>query len=441
MDLGRVLEAVGTGERSASFEVFADSLDRHWIEQALAATGTATVRRRKLPAEQVVWIVIGMALFRDRSIQEVVHHLDLVLPGRAATARRASATSSAVVQARDRLGVAPLATLFEQTASRWAGASADAHRWRGLAIYGVDGSALRVPDTPENEAAFGRPGSSRGPAGYPQLRLVALMVLRSHLLAGLNLGPWSVGEATLAEPLWQKLPDHSVTILDRGFLSYALLHRLATSGTERHWLIRAKSNLKWRTVKRLGPNDELVEILVSRQTRRAHPELPDPLQVRAVRYQRQGFRPQTLLTSLLDPVAYPAAEIAELYHERWELELGFDEIKTHTLEREEALRSRAPERVRQEVWGLAIAYNLLRLHMQHVAQRQRLAPSRISFRHTLLLVRNFWQLTAWLASPGNLPRRLEGLHQELALLILPPRRPRRYPRAVKIKMSNYPRSR
>jgi len=441
MDLARVLEAVGTGERSASFEVFADSLDRHWIEQALAATGSATLRRRKLPAEQVVWIVIGMALFRDRSIQEVVHHLDLVLPGRVATTRRASASSSAVVQARDRLGATPLATLFEQTASHWAGASADAHRWRGLAVYGVDGSALRIPDTPENEAAFGRPGTSRGTAGYPQLRLVVLMVLRSHLLAGLKLGPWSVGEATLAEPLWEKLPDRSLTILDRGFLSYALLHRLATSGTERHWLIRAKSNLKWRTLKRLGPNDEIVEILVSRKTRRDHPELPDPLQVRAVRYQRQGFRPQTLLTSLLDPATYPAAEIAELYHERWELELGFDEIKTHTLEREEALRSRAPERVRQEVWGLAVAYNLLRLHMQHVAQREQVAPSRISFRHTLLLVRNFWQLTAWLASPGNLPRRLEGLHQELALLILPPRRPRRYPRAVKIKMSNYPRSR
>jgi hypothetical protein len=194
-------------------------------------------------------------------------------------------------------------------------------------------------------------------------------------------------------------------------------------------------------VKRLGANDELVEILVSRQTRRTHPELPDPLLVRAVRYQRKGFRPQTLLTSLLDPAAYPAAEIAALYHERWELELGFDEIKTHALEREETLRSRAPERIRQEVWGLAIAYNLVRLHMQHVAQRRQLTPSRISFRHTLLLLRGFWQMTAWVALPGNLPRRLEDLHEEIALLVLPPRRPRRYPRAVKIKMSNYPRSR
>lgn len=442
MDLGRALEAVGTGERPASFEVFADSLDPQWIEAALAATGTATVRRRKLPADQVVWIVIGMALLRDRSIQEVVHHLRLVLPGRAPGSRRATATSSAVVQARDRLGVAPLATLFEQTASRWARASADTHRWRGLGVYGVDGSTLRVPDTPENDAAFGRPATGRGgAAGYPQLRLVALMVLRSHLLAGLSLGPYAVGESTLAEALWEKLPDHSLTLLDRGFLHYALLHRLATHGAERHWLIRTKSNLKTRRVKRLGPNDELVEILVSRQTRRTHPELPDPFVVRAVRYRRKGFRPQTLLTSLLDPVAYPAAEIAELYHERWELELGFDEIKTHTLESEETLRSRAPERVRQEVWGLAIAYNLVRLEMQHVAERQRLMPTRISFRHALLLLRNFWQITAWLAAPGNLPRRLEDLHEEVALLVLPPRRPRRYPRAVKIKMSNYPRSR
>lgn len=441
MDVARALEAVGSGERGASFEIFARSLDPQWIEAALAATGSASVRRRKLPAEQVVWIVIGMGLFRDRSIQEVVHHLDLVLPGRAPGARRPAATSSGVVQARDRLGAAPLKALFEQTAARWAGASADAHRWRGLSLYGVDGSALRIPDTPENEAAFGRPGTSRGKAGYPQLRLVALMVLRSHLLAGLALGAWSAGEATLAEPLWAKLPDHSLTILDRGFLAYALLHRLTTSGVERHWLIRAKSNLKWRTLQQRGANDQLVEITVSRQARRTHPDLPETLAVRAIRYQRKGFRPQTLLTSLLDPVTYPAAEVAQLYHERWELELGFDEIKTHALEREETLRCRAPERVLQEVWGLAIAYNLVRLHMQEVARRAGLVPSRISFRHALLLLRGFWLTTAWATAPGNLPRRLDDLHQELALLVIPPRRPRRYPRAVKIKMSSYPRKR
>jgi len=441
MDLGQTLLEVGIGERAESFEHFARAIDPHWVAEALAATGSATVRRRRLPAEQVLWVVIAMGLFRDRSIQAVVHHLDLALPARGSATGRGVVTSSAVVQARDRLGDAPLSALFEQTATRWAGDSADAHRWRGLSVYGVDGSALRVADTPENEQAFGRPGSSRGTAAYPQLRLVALMVLRSHLLAGVSLGPWSNSELTLAEPLWARLPDRSLTILDRGFLSYGLLHHLATSGAERHWLIRAKSNLSWKAVRRLGPKDQIVQVSLSPQSRRADPALPETLEVRAVRYQRKGFRPQTLLTSLRDPQAYPASEIAELYHERWELELGFDEIKTHTLEREETLRSRAPERVRQELWGLAIAYNLVRLHMQHAAQLAAVAPTRISFRLALLLLRGFWQLTAWIAAPGRLPRRLDDLHQEIALLVLPPRRPRRYPRAVKIKMTSYPRSR
>ena len=139
--------------------------------------------------------------------------------------------------------------------------------------------------------------------------------------------------------------------------------------------------------------------------------------MRAIRYQRRGFRAQTLLTSLLDPVAYPAAELVALYHERWELELGFDEVKTHTLEREEALRSKTPARITQEVLGLAIGYNLVRLAMARVAARARVPPVRISFRHALQFIRLFW-LTAWTASPGVLPRRLEALHDELALLIL-----------------------
>ena len=378
-----------------------------------------------------------MGLLRDRSIAEVVHHLHLVLPGVDPPAPP-SMTGSAIVQARDRLGDQPLATLFATTAAHWAAPSADAHRWRGLAVYGVDGSSLRVPDSPENDQAFGRPQSGRGRAGYPQVRIVSLMVLRTHLLAGFALGPWTTGELTLAESLWTHLPEASLTILDRGFVSYRLLHQLQTGGAQRHWLARAKKNLRWRVRRRLGPGDWLIDLPIHRNLRRAHPDLPESLPARAIRYHRRGFRPQTLLTSLLDPTAYPADEIVALYHERWELELGYDELKTHTLERQEALRSRAPERVRQEIWGLAIGYNLVRLEMARVAARAQLPPRRISYRHTLMLIRNFW-LTAWLSPPGVLPRRLAALHDEIALLLLPPRRSeRRFPRAVKIKMSNFP---
>jgi hypothetical protein len=437
MDLAEVLLGVGPGRAEASFALFAQTLDPRWIAEALQATGAAWVRRPTLPAEYVVWLVIGMGLLRDRSIAEVVRHLHLVLPGVDPPAGQ-HVTGGAIVQARDRLGAPPLEALFATTAAQWATASAHEHRWRGLAVYGLDGSQLRVPDSPENDQAFGRPKSGRGRAGYPQVRGVALMVLRSHLLAGLAVGACADGEVTLAASLWPLLPDDSLTIVDRGFLSYRLFHHLQAAGPNRHWLTRAKKTLQWRVRHRLGPNDVLVDLPVHRNLRRAHPELPETLPARAIRYHRRGFRPQTLLTSLLDPVTYPAAEIVALYHERWELEIGFDEIKTHTLEREEALRSRAPERIRQEIWGLALGYNLVRLEMARVAVRADVAPQRISYRHTLMLIRNFW-LAAWLAPPGVLPRRLEALQEELALLLLPPRRSqRRFPRAVKIKMSNYP---
>ncbi len=327
--------------------------------------------------------------------------------------------------------------LFADTADNWATPSAEQHRWRGLAVYGVDGSTLRIPDTEENEAAFGRPGSSRGRAAYPQVRVVALMVLRSHLLAAAEFGASTDSEVKLAERIWPTLPENSVTIVDRGFISYRVFHDIQSGGKERHRLTRSKVNLKPQVVKSLGRGDHLVEIPINRTLRRAHPHLPETLSARAIRYHRRGFRSQTLLTSLLDPNTYPAQEIVALYHERWELEIGFDEIKTHTLEREETLRSRAPERIRQELWGLAIGYNLVRLEMERAAQRIGLPPSRISYRASLMMIRNFW-LAAWQVATGNLPRRLDILHEDVALLVLPPRRARRYPRAVKIKMSNYP---
>ncbi len=435
MDLGQALLAASIAPETG-LDVFSSGLDLDTIRRALEATGTATIRRRKLPAEYAVWTVIGMGLFRDRRIQDVVRHLNLVLPEANKPKGPGRVTGGAIVQARDRLGSEPLAVLFRDTADNWATASAEKHRWRGLAVHGIDGSTLRIPDTEENEAAFGRPSASRGRAAYPQVRAVALMVLRSHLLAAVHFGPCTSAELTLAADLWPLLPDDSITLIDRGFISYKVFHDIQSGGHNRHWLTRAKAKLKTRLIKRLGPGDNLVELPINRNLRRAHPDLPETLQVRAIRYQRRGFRAQTLFTSLLDDSRYPAAEIAELYHERWELELGFDEIKTHTLEREEALRSRAPERVRQELWGLAIGYNLVRREMERAAERIGLPPSRISYRASLLMIRNFW-LAAWQVATGSLPRRLDILHEDLALNVLPPRRQRRYPRAVKIKMSNY----
>src|SRR5205823_7372272 len=285
MEVGEAILALGAGERPASFDQFSAAIDPQWIADALAATDTASVRRRKLPAEHVVWLVIGMGLFRDRSIAQVVHHLDLVVP--TPTGARRRVTNAAIVQARDQLGAAPLAALFTQTAQAWAPPAADTTRWRGLAVYGLDGTTLRVADTPENVAHFGRPGSRHGEgAGYPQLRLAALSVLRHHLLAAAALGPYRTSELTLATTLWGAVPDRALVILDRGFCSYALFHALAEPARQRHWLVRAKTGrtaLKVQVVQRLGPGDHVLDLTPSHGTRTAHRTLPATLRVRAVR--------------------------------------------------------------------------------------------------------------------------------------------------------------
>jgi hypothetical protein len=385
-----------------------------------------------------VWLVLGMALFRDLSITDVIRELELAVPA------ASRVVASAGAQARARLGPEPLRWLFERCGSTWAHASADRLRWRGLAVYGVDGTTVRVPDSEENRAHFGGQdaGEKHGRSGYPLTRMVTLMALRSHLLVGARFGAFAEGELTQARELWPLLPDRSLVIVDRGFLAAGTLIPIAAAGQSRHWLTRAKSNTRYSVVKKLGPGDELVEIEVPTKLRSEHPELPERWAMRAVRYQRKGFQPQTLLTSLLDAKAYPAAELRALYHERWELELGYDDVKTEMLEREETIRSKTPRNVEQELWGLLLAYNLVRREMEQVAQEAGVPPTRVSFIAGLRFVRAALMSFGLTSSPGTLPKRLRHLREDLSHFILPPRRSERaYPRAVKIKMSSYPRKR
>lgn len=365
-------------------EVFRRQIDPMWVEEALEATGTATVRRRRLPAEQVVWLVIGMALLRNEAIERVAAMLGIALPSE----RKPAVAKSALAQARQRLGEDPVAYLFTVTAAVWATRSALTHQWRGLALYGADGTTLRVPDSPENWKAFGGQcgNGTRNGSAYPLVRVLGVMALRSHILTAVRFGDYATGETTLAHEFWRELPDDSLTLVDRAFLVAAELTRLERSGN-RHWMSRAKSTTRLRTIKRLGRNDRLVEIMLSDQTRRAHSDLPAQWTVRAITYQRKGFRPSTLLTSLLDPKAFPADELVEIYHERWELELGYDEIKTHLLAREEAIRSKTPVGVRQEIWGIALAYNLVRVEMERAADQAGIEPTRISFVTALAFIR------------------------------------------------------
>jgi hypothetical protein len=422
-----------------AFKRLVASINPTWIEQALAATGTATVRTRRLPAQQVIWLVLGMALYRHRPIDELVHRLDLVLPG---VDDEVSVAKSAVAQARARLGDEPLRWLFERCSTKWATESAARHAWRGLALYGVDGTTVRVPDSTANRAHFGGQDASaaRGASGYPLARVVTLMALRSHLLLAARFGPYD-SELGYAKDLWSLIPDNSLTIVDRGFLDAKILVPLARDGTTRHWLSRAKSNTAFEFVRQLAPGDELVELKVSRQARAVDPSLPETFQARSITYERPGFAPQLLLTSMLDRKAFPAKEIVALYHERWELELGFDEVKTDMLERQEAIRSKTPTGVAQELWAIGLAYNLIRLEMERVAEEAEVPPNRISFVMALRLIRDEWMWTSATNSPGAIPGHLRRLREDIARFILPERRQRAQPRAVKLKMSSYPRKR
>lgn len=437
MHLDESLAQVAAFSHPESFTQIREAIDPDWIDAALQATGTATLRRRRLPAEQVIWLVLGMALYRNRSIVEVASKLDLALPGVGPCA-----APSSVSEARTRLGEEPMEWLFSHSADVWRQQSTDRHRWRGLALYALDGTSLRAPDTAANRSHFGGhpAGGDRGESGYPLLRMVALMSLRSHLIQAVRFGAFGTDERRYAQELIPLLPERSLLILDRNFYSASTLLSLDASG-QRHWLIRMKHNARWQVLEENGPGDALVEVTVSHKARQRDRTLPKSFRARVITYQREGHPPQRLLTSLLDPVTYPALEIAALYHERWEIELGYDEIKTELLDSEETLRSQSPSAVAQEVWGLLLAYNLVRLEMERIADEAGVEPVRISFVAALRLIQDEWLWCA-VASPGAIPRHLKRLRQEVRRFLLPPRRSEReYPRAVKRKMSHYPRKR
>jgi hypothetical protein len=436
VDLQESLEAVGTLVSPERFEDVRRHISPAWIAQVLEETGTATVRKRRLPAEQVVWLVIGMALFRKWPIHDLVGHLDLVLPG-----GRPNVVPSTVAEARARIGADPVQKLFEFTAGKWGHDSARQQCWRGLSLYGLDGSTLRVADSDENREHFGFQTSQRGESGYPIVRLVTLMALRSHILASASFGPYRTSELALSASIWAQIPDDSITVLDRQFLASNVLVPLATQGRNRHWLTRAAARSTWRVVKSLGKNDDLVELEISSHTRKRDPSLPANYLARAIRYQVKGFEPQVLLTSLLDPIEYPAKEVVALYHDRWEIELGYGEIKTDMLDRLETIRSRTVKGVEQELWGIFLAYNLVRLEMQRTAAELGVPPLKISFLASLRLVCETWTWCA-IASPGAIPTRLRTMRELFTRLVLPDRRSgRAYPRAVKAKMSQFPRKR
>ncbi len=406
----------------------ADLIDPDWIEQALEHTGRASIRRRKLPAQHAVWLVIGLALYRHMPLWQVVQEMALTLDGQALP------VPSSSVAARQRLGPEPLAHLFGLLTQAWG--RAQPVQDGALRVLAVDGVVWAAPDSPDNRQSLGSGRTQYGAQPWPMVRAVCLLDTDSHELLDAQLGTYHHGELTLAAGL--RGLDDSITLFDRAYFSAAFLMDWQHAGTQRHWLMRAKDKLRHEIVQTLGEGDWLIRMPVSPQARKLRPELPSHWQARLIQVS-QGGRIRRFITSMLDPQRFAAHELAELYRQRWEIELGFREIKQSLQQGANVLRSKQPELVMQEVWGVLIAHTLLRRWMRLMAQHAGVEPSRISF-HTAQHAIVGALRTVHLDRAGTLPQHLQRLLDQARYFVLPPRRTHRsFPRQVKrSSRSKYP---
>lgn len=409
-----------------------DILSPDFLAQCFAKAGVATIRRRRLPLDMAIWVVLGMSLYRHEPVWSIVSKLQLMLPS-----KHTLVAPSAVVQARQRLGAEAVKQVFEQSQQRW-NADAAHVRWHGLTLLGVDGVVWRTPDTPENQLAFSSTKNQYGHTPFPQVRMVCQMELTSHMLTGSVFEGIASNEMQLATGLIPTTPDFSLTLFDRGFYSLGLLYDWQQAGHQRHWLLPARKDLCFEVLKSFSKNDCLIKLTTTAPARKQRPYLPETLQARMVTTRVKG-KVHRLITSLITPELYPQAAIAKLYATRWEIELGYREIKQGLLDSEFTLRSKRPDMVAQELWGILLAYNILRYQMVKMAKTvPGLKPNQLSFTTCSLAIINLL-LSMSLSSAGTIPRKLEDLQVQTRHHILPERRINRaYPRVVKSNKNTYP---
>jgi len=250
----------------------------------------------------------------------------------------------------------------------------------------LDGSSLDVADTAENGIAFGYPGASRGESAFPQLRFVALVENGTHVLFGARLGRCADGETTLAHGVVPALRAGMLCLADRQFFGHALWQTAAATGADLLW--RGKQNLRLPRETVLADGSYLSTVYAHEKDRR---HATHGVRVRVVEYRLEGVADAEplyrLLTTILDPQQAPAADLAALYHERWEIEGALAELKTHLRGAQVVLRSKVADLVRQEFWGLLLAHFAVRGLMHEAALRADADPDRLSFLHAVRVVR------------------------------------------------------
>ena len=404
-----------------------------WIEQAIQNTESVSIRHRRLPAEQVVWLMVALALYRHKSIGEVLDDLGLAVPDE----QTPFVSKSAAAQARQRLGSEPLKWLFDHSARHWGMQDRRAYLFKGLQVFAMDGTTLRTHDTADHREHFGAQLYASGTvASYPQVRGVTLTALPTHLIYSAVFGPYSTNEMLYAKQLVDDIPHESLTVFDRGFLSAEILCALTGAGTERHFIIPAKSNTKWEVLED-NANDTLVRMRVSPQARAKRPELPEFWEARAITVVDSQGRQRILLTSLRDRRRYKPADIAACYERRWGIETSYRELKQTMLGTALTLRSKTVEGVYQEIWGTLIAYNLIRLEIAKAALVVKCEPTEVSFIRAFHLIQFELHWAATSRSYGKLPATMKHLRERLVSLLNDERPDRKCDRAVKATPKRY----
>ena len=410
-----------------------EHLPFEWIEQAVQSTEATSIRHRRLPAEQVVWLMVALALYRHKSISEVLDDLGLAVP----SSQTPFVSKSAAAQARQRLGSEPLKWLFDHAARHWSGQDRRAYIFKGLQLFAMDGTTLRTHDTTENRDHFGAQLYSSGAiASYPQVRGVTLTALPTHIVHSAAFGPYGTNEMLYAKQLIADVPNESLTVFDRGFLSAEILCGLTSAGLDRHFIIPAKSNTRWEVIEGDG-DDCIVRMRVSPQARAKCAELPEFWDARAVTIVDAQGRKRVLLTSLRDRRRYKLADIARCYERRWGVETSYRELKQTMLGTALTLRSKTVDGVYQEIWGTLIGYNLIRLEIAKAALTVKCDPTEVSFIRAFHLIQFELHWAAVTRSYGKLPALMKHLRERLVSLLNDERPDRKFDRAVKAKPQRY----
>ncbi len=369
------------------------------VREVLTETKRASVRERDLPAHVVVYYVIALALYMRSSYREVLRCLLegvqwLLDPS--VTVKVAG--KSGISQARSRLGPDPLKRLYEALVAPIAERRTRGAWYRQWRLISLDGSTLDVADTEENENAFGRPGASRGASAFPKIRFVALLENGTHVLWAARMSKYATDEITLARDVVLALRNGMLCLADRFFPSYELWQRSAETGADLLW--RVRQNARLEIDERLPDGSYLSRIYASTSDRRNQ---RNGIVVRVIDYRLHnvpGAEPvYRLITTILDPQRAPAKELAALYHERWEIETSLDELKTHLRGAQIVLRSKTPELVEQEFWGLLMAHFAIRGLMHEAALKADEDPDRLSFLHSVRVVQR--RLARYAAIPPS----------------------------------------